>query len=148
MSLVTGAPRTASVRANGEVVLLSMSRTQLMDLLQRHPKLRVNLMHAGLPFLDGTLAIMRRYPQVYADLSKISDATAYPREQFHEYLRNLLRANLGERLMFGSDAAGPGVLGPGIDGITSATFLTDGQKRAILCENAARFFRLTARPRK
>lgn len=120
----------------------------LEEVLVRHPRLRVNVMHAGLPFLDGTLAIMRRYPNVYADLSKISDANAYPREQFHEYLRSLMRANLGDRLMFGSDAAGPGALGPSIEGIASATFLTDGQKRGILCENAARFLRLTARPAK
>lgn len=57
-----------------------------------------------------------------------------------------MRANLGDRLLFGSDAAGPGAVGPSIDGITSATFLTEGQKRAILCGNAARFFRLTTRP--
>ena len=76
----------------------------------------------------------------------ISDANAYPREQFHEYLRSLMRANLGDRLMFGSDAAGPGALGPSIEGITSAAFLNDREKRAILCENAARFFRLTPRP--
>jgi hypothetical protein len=69
-----------------------------------------------------------------------------PREQFHEYLRALMRANLGDRLMFGSDAAGPGAVAPSIDGITSAAFLSDGQRRAILCDNAARFFRLTTRP--
>ncbi len=120
----------------------------LEEVLVRHPRLRVSLMHAGLPFLEGTLAIMRRYPQVYADLSKISDANAYPREQFHDYLRGLARANLGDRLMFGSDAAGPGAVGPSIEGITSAAFLTHEQKRAILCENAARFFRLTTRPLK
>lgn len=45
----------------------------LEDALVRHPRVRVNLMHAGLPFLESTVAIMRRYPQVYADLSKISD---------------------------------------------------------------------------
>ena len=89
---------------------------------------------------------MHAMPQVYADLSKISDANAYPREQFHDYLRSLVRANLGDRLMFGSDAAGPGALGPSIEGITSAAFLGERQKRAILCENAARFFRLTTRP--
>jgi uncharacterized protein len=59
-----------------------------------------------------------------------------------------MRANLGERLMFGSDAAGPGALGPSIEGITSAPFLSDAQKRAILCDNAARFLRLTNRPRR
>jgi uncharacterized protein len=118
----------------------------LEEVLVRHPRLRVNVMHAGLPFLESTLAILRRYPRVYADLSKISDANAYPREQFHEYLHSLMRANLGDRLMFGSDAAGAGALGPSIEGITSATFLGDAEKRAILCGNAARFFRLTARP--
>lgn len=95
----------------------------LEEVLVRHPRLRVSVMHAGLPFAEGMLAIMRRYPQVYADLSKISDANAYPREQFHDYLRSLMRANLGERLMFGSDAAGPGALGPSLEGITSASFL-------------------------
>ena len=56
----------------------------LEEVLVRHPRLRVNMMHAGLPFLEGTPAIMRRYPGVYAGLSKISDANAYPREQCHE----------------------------------------------------------------
>jgi predicted TIM-barrel fold metal-dependent hydrolase len=136
----SGLPDVPGFRARlGDPLLLE-------EVLVRHPKLRVNLMHAGLPFLEGTLAIMRRYPQVFADLSKISDASAYPREQFHEYLRSLMRANLGDRLMFGSDAAGPGAVGPSIEGIESAAFLSDSQKRAVLCENAARFFRLTTRP--
>ena len=114
----------------------------LEEVLIRHPKLRVNLMHAGLPYLEGTLAIMRRYPLVYADLSKISDATAYPRGQFQDYLRSLMRAGLGGRLMHGSDAAGVENIGTSIEGIRSALFLSDGERRAILCDNAARFFRL------
>ena len=118
----------------------------LEEVLIRHPKLRVSIMHAGLPFLDGTVAIMRRYPQVYADLSKISDGTAYPREQFHDYLRALLRADLGRRLMYGSDAAGPEAIRPSIEGITSAAFLSESQRRDILCDNAARFFRMISPP--
>ena len=117
----------------------------LEEVLIKHPKLRVNLMHAGLPYLEGTLAIMRRYALVYADLSKISDATAYPREQFHDYLRSLLRAGLGKRLMYGSDAAGAENIATSIAGITSAAFLNEGERRDILCDNAARFFRLTGR---
>lgn len=114
----------------------------LEEVLIRHPNLRVNIMHAGLPFLESTVALMRRYPQVYADLSKISDSTSYPRKQFHDYLQALIRADLGGRLMYGSDAAGPGATGPSIEGIMSATFLSDAQRRGILCDNAARFFRL------
>lgn len=119
----------------------------LEEVLIRHPHLRVNLMHAGLPFLESTLALMRRYPQVYADLSKISDSSAYPRAQFHDYLRALVRANLGRRLLFGSDAAGPGAVASSIAGITSAAFLSRAERRDILCDNAARFYRLDAKGR-
>jgi len=119
----------------------------LEEALIRHPRVRVNLMHAGLPFLESTLAMMRRYPQLYADLSKISDSTAYPRGQFHEYLRALMRADLGKRLMFGSDAAGPGAVTAGLAGITSAAFLSQSERRDILCDNAARFHRLDAKAR-
>lgn len=56
MSLVTGAPRTASVRAHGDVVLLSMSRAQLMDLLQTHPHLASTMVHVLSQRLDNTNA--------------------------------------------------------------------------------------------
>ena len=116
----------------------------LEEVLVRHPRLRVDLIHAGLPYLESTLAIMHRYPNVYADLSKIDDSTAYPRAQFHDYLRALMHAGFGKRLMFGSDAAGPGAVTAGLDGIRSAPFLTAAERRAILCDNAARFYRLDA----
>jgi phosphoserine phosphatase RsbU/P len=54
MSLVTGAPRTASVRARGDIVLLSLSRTQLMDLLQRHPHLASTMVTVLSRRLDNT----------------------------------------------------------------------------------------------
>ncbi len=56
MSLVTGAPRTASVRARDDVVLLSISRTQLMDLLQRHPHLASTMVNVLSRRLDNTNA--------------------------------------------------------------------------------------------
>lgn len=54
MSLITGAPRTASVRAHGDVVLLSMSRMQLLDLLQEHPRLASTMVHVLSQRLDNT----------------------------------------------------------------------------------------------
>lgn len=54
MSLVTGAPRTASVRSNGETVLLSLSRAQLMDLLKRHPHLSSEMVSVLSQRLDNT----------------------------------------------------------------------------------------------
>jgi uncharacterized protein len=98
-------------------------------------------MHAGYPLLDSMLALMRMHPQVYAELSKIN--WAYPREDFHHYLRRLVEAGFGDRLLFGSDQmVWPGSYGEAVEGITSADFLSDEEKDMILYRNAARFLGL------
>jgi predicted TIM-barrel fold metal-dependent hydrolase len=113
----------------------------LEEVLIRHPKLRVNLMHAGYPYLQNTLAIMSVYPQVYADLGAID--WIIPREEFHAYLQALVRAGFGKRIMFGSDQMiWPEAIGMAIEGVESAKFLTYAQKRDIFYNNAVRFFRL------
>ena len=82
---------------------------------------------------------MLRYPNVYGDLS----TWKYTREIFEWYLRRLLDAGLGSRLMFGSDVRGrPEVIGESIEAIESFSFLSQVQKRDIFCNNAARFLRL------
>jgi uncharacterized protein len=113
----------------------------LEEVLIRHPKLRVYLMHAGYPYLQETIAIMHMYTQVYADLAAID--WLRPREAFHEYLRALVREGFGKRLMFGSDQMiWPEGIGMAIEGIESAKFLTEDQKRDIFYNNAVRFLRL------
>ena len=113
----------------------------LEEVLIRHPKVRVYLMHAGYPYLQETKAIMHMYPQVYADLAAID--WLRPRDEFHEYLRALVRAGFGKRLMFGSDQmVWPEGIGLAIEGIESASFLTEEQKRDIFYNNAVRFLRL------
>jgi predicted TIM-barrel fold metal-dependent hydrolase len=113
----------------------------LEDVLVRHPKLRVYLMHAGFPYQQETIAIMHMYPQVYADLGVLD--WSRPREEFHEYLRTLIRSGFGKRLMFGSDQMiWPEAVGLAVQGVESATFLTEEQKRDIFYNNAVRFFRL------
>ena len=113
----------------------------LEEVLIRHPKLRVYLMHAGYPYLQETIAILHMYPQVYADLAAID--WLRPREAFHEYLRALMREGFGKRLMFGSDQMiWPEGIGMAIEGIESAKFLTGEQKRDIFYNNAVRFLRL------
>jgi len=113
----------------------------LEEVLIRHPKLRIYLMHAGFPYQQETFAIMHMYPQVYADLGVLD--WSRPREEFHEYLQTLVRSGLGKRLMFGSDQmVWPEAIGMAIEGIQSASFLTEEQKRDILHNNAVRFFRL------
>ena len=111
------------------------------EVLVRHPKLRIYLMHGGWPYLEETIAIMSVYPQVYADLATIN--WIIPREEFHEYLHALIRAGFEERLMFGSDQMEwPEAIGMAIEGIESATFLSEKQKRDIFYNNAVRFLML------
>jgi hypothetical protein len=113
----------------------------LEEVLIRHPRLRIYLMHAGFPFGQETFAIMHMYPQVYADLGVL--VWNRPREEFHEYLRTLVRAGFGKRLMFGTDQmVWPEAVGLAVEGIETATFLTEEQKRDIFYDNAVRFFRL------
>jgi predicted TIM-barrel fold metal-dependent hydrolase len=111
------------------------------EALNRHPKLRVNLMHAGWPYLQDTIALMMVYPQVYVDLGAI-DWLA-PRPEFHAYLGALMRAGLGKRVMFGSDHMyWPEAIGMAVEAIDSATFLTPAERRDIFYGNAMRFLKL------
>ena len=112
----------------------------LEEVLVKHPKLRLYLMHGGWPYLEETKAIMSVYPQVYADLATIN--WIIPREEFHEYLKDLIRAGFGKRLMFGSDQmVWPEAIGMAIEGIESAKFLSKEEKRDIFYNNAARFLK-------
>jgi uncharacterized protein len=113
----------------------------LEEVLIRRPRLRLYVMHAGWPMSDQMVALMWAHPQVYVDTGVID--WALPRKEFHAYLRRLVEAGFGKRIMFGSDQmVWPETIGMAVEGIESATFLTDGQKRDIFYNNAVRFFRL------
>ena len=113
----------------------------LEDVLIRHPKLRLYVMHAGWPMLDQMVALMWAHPQVYVDVAVIN--WALPRAEFHSYLRRLVEAGFGQRIMFGSDQmVWPDAIGRAIEGIDSAAFLNEQQRRDIFYNNAVRFFRL------
>jgi uncharacterized protein len=111
------------------------------DILIRHPGLRVYLMHAGFPFLDDLLALLYAHPHVYVELGVIIHSQ--PRSIFYRFLRSIVEAGFGNRVMFGSDPmVWPGVIERSIAVINEAPFLSEQQKRDILYNNAARFLRL------
>jgi len=113
----------------------------LEDVLVKHPKLRLYVMHAGWPMLDQMLGLLYAHPQVYVDIAVID--WVLPRAEFHRYLQRLMDAGFGKRIMFGSDQMmWPEALGRSIEAVESAPFLTRQQKRDILYNNAARFLRL------
>ncbi len=121
---------------------MTMSRATLLeDVLVRHPRLRLYVMHAGWPFADDMIALLYAHPQVYVDTGIID--YAFRRSDFHAYLKRLVDAGFAKRIMFGSDQMiWPGAIDTAIAGIRDAPFLTEAQKRDILHDNAARFLRI------
>jgi len=118
------------------------SALTMEEVLVRHPRLRVYLMHAGYPMLDDLLAVLYAHPHVYVDVGVI--VYTQPRAAFYRYLRTIVEAGFGNRVMFGSDQmVWPGVLERAIAVIEEAPFLNAAQKRALLYDNAARFLRLS-----
>ena len=114
----------------------------LEELLVRHPKMRVYVMHAGMPMVDEMIMLLNAHPQVYVDIA--ADDWGVPRGEFHLILKRLVGAGYGKRIMFGSDQmAWPDSIPIAVSSITDAPFLTEQQKRDILYNNAARFLRLT-----
>ena len=115
---------------------------QLEEVLIRHPKLRVYIMHAGWPFLNEMIGLLYAHPQVYADVGILN--WGLPEPEFHAYLRRLAEAGFSKRIMFGSDnMVWPDSLGMAVGRIRSAAFLSENQKRDIFCRNAATFLRLS-----
>jgi uncharacterized protein len=113
------------------------------DALNKHPKLRLNLMHCGYPYLEDTIALLMQYPQVNADLGAID--WLLPRAAFHSYIRALVEAGHGKRLMFGSDHMfWPDAIGMAIEAVDSAPFLSAAEKDDIFFNNAMRFYKLEA----
>ena len=114
----------------------------LEELLVRHPRMRIYVMHAGMPMVEQMIMVMNAHPQVFVDIS--ADNWGVPRPEFHAILKRLVQAGYGRRIMFGSDQmVWPDAIPIAIDSITHAPFLTESQKRDILYNNAARFLRLT-----
>ena len=110
----------------------------LEPMLIKHPGARVYVMHAGWPLIEETIALMHSHPQVYADLSLIN--WLIPRDAFHDALRRLMDAGLGDRLMYGSDAGvWPDAIAASIESIQAASFLSDDERDAIFFDNAVRF---------
>lgn len=113
----------------------------LEDVLVRHPRLRLYVMHAGWPMLPEMMALLYAHPQVYVDLGVID--YILPKREFERYLRTLVDAGFEKRIMYGSDnMVWPQAVAISIANIRGARFLTRAQKQDILHDNAARFLRL------
>lgn len=122
--------------------MMDSNPLHLEDVLIRHPKMRLYVMHAAWPMLDEMIGLMHAHPQVYIDVAIIN--WGLPQKEFYYYLERLVNAGFGKRIMYGSDQMRwPQAIDKSIEAIKSAPFLSDKQKRDILYNNAARFLRLS-----
>lgn len=116
----------------------------LRPVLDRYLGLKVWIQHVGSgrgeygPYWIETLALLRDYPNVYVDLSITNGAM--PVGQYEAALAQLIQAGFGDRIMFGSDNL---PIAPIVERLQAIAWLSDDQRRAILYDNAARFFGLT-----
>ncbi len=118
------------------------SALTIEEVLVKHPRLRVYIMHAGYPLLDDLLAVLYAHPQVYVDIGII--VYNQPRAAFYRYLQAIVDAGFAKRVMFGSDQmVWPETIELAIGVINDAPFLTVAQRRDIFYNNAARFLRLS-----
>ena len=113
----------------------------LEGLVARHPKLRVQVMHAGYPMIDNMLTLLQANSHVYVDVAGL--IWSYPLKEVNRYIERLVDAGFEDRDMFGTDQLiWPKLMAYSISIIQNADYLTTEQKRDILYNNAARFLRL------
>ena len=113
----------------------------LEDMLARHPKLKIWVMHAGYPMIDEMIALMGANAYVYVDLAGF--IWSYPQEEIHAYMKRLVQAGFGKRILYGTDLMiWPKLLETSIGLIENANYLSEEQKRDIFFNNAVRFFNL------
>jgi predicted TIM-barrel fold metal-dependent hydrolase len=119
----------------------------LEELLARHPKLRVQVMHAGYPMVEEMLTLLQANSHVYVDVAGL--IWSYPIKEVNRYIERLVDGGFEDRVMFGTDQLlWPKLMAYSISIIQNADYLTPQQKRDILYNNAARFLRLDSAPLK
>ena len=67
----------------------------------RHPKLRVQVMHAGYPMIDNMLTLLQANSHVYVDVAGL--IWSYPIKEVNRYIERLVDAGFEDRVMFGTD---------------------------------------------
>lgn len=113
----------------------------LEDLLARHPKLKIWVMHAGYPFADEMIALMGVNAYVYVDIAGM--IWSYPLDEIHYYIKRLIQAGFEKRILYGTDfMMWPRLFETSMGVIENAQYLSEEQKRDILFNNAVRFFRM------
>lgn len=142
LHLGEGPPGGASVMPGSKYSVSAGRPLDLEPLLQRHPKLRIYVMHYGSPLVEEMIALLYSYPNLYVDVAQ--NNWGFPRAHFYRQLKQLVDAGFAKRILFGSDQMiWPDTIPIAVETVEQAPFLSAEQKRDILYNNAARFLRLS-----
>lgn len=115
---------------------------QLEKALVAYPGLKLYIMHGGWPYIEDVKALMYAHPNVYVDIAVTN--WILPQEEFNNYLKSLIDAGFGNRIMYGSDQmVWPDVISVGIETVNNADFLSLEEKEDIFYDNAAEFLGLS-----
>lgn len=113
------------------------------DVLVRHPRLRVYLMHAGEVYYEHAVRLMVMFPGLYADLGVLLWANPLPKSYAVDFLERAKAAGILDRVMFGTDQmVWPGAISASVEFLNGLDFLSESEKADILYNNARRFLRL------
>lgn len=113
------------------------------DVLIKHPKLRIYLMHAGEVFYEHAVRLMFAYPQLYTDIAVLLWVHPLTKSYVVDFLRRAKEANVLDRVMFGSDQmVWPHAIEKSIEYLNSLNFLTEEDKKDIFYNNAIKFLKL------
>lgn len=126
----------------GKTRVKNANPLQLEDALVKFPNLKLYIMHGGWPYIEDLKGLMYAHPNVYVDISVLN--WILPQEELNNYLKSLINAGFGNRILFGTDQiVWPETIDDAVESVNSAHFLTIRQKEDIFYNNAAKFLGLT-----
>lgn len=99
--LLPGGPPGAAYTFASQLGAKQAKPLQIEEVLVAHPKMRIYICHAGWPYLDDMKAFLYAHPQLYVDVGLID--WLIPRKEYHNFLKGLIDAGFGNRIMFGTD---------------------------------------------
>ena len=135
-----GPPNAAhneSFRAAGHFRAATSRPIFLEEVLLKHPKLRVVVMHSGWPYSNDMVNMLYHHHNLYVDTAALQ---LLARKEYYRHLKQIVDAGFGDRVLYAFDFGLK--IKDGIDAILVADFLTDQQKEDILYNNARRFLGL------
>lgn len=124
---------------------IALSQPLLLEpLIMAHPKLRMIIAHLGHPWEEDTIALIRKSPNVYADIS----ALHFRKWRFYQALTTAYEYGATHKLLFGSDFPNS-TISDAIKGLRQINSIVEGTNLPvfpefcidqILYENWKRFF--------